>query len=199
MGGWMRGIGPDGTPKAPAIGADGAMLVEANAPITASPLVRVSDSFTRPNTVTQYAAQDEVSNSATQALAVPLHFVNVVSAVAGTGYLVKAAQRLIVASVSVTNAVFRLHLFRAAPTMVGDNLAWPFLSADSDNWIGYVDFALITEGAGSTVAAGLDDGLRLAFQTGAASRDLWGVILAKAAFTPIGLTVVKIDLVAEEA
>jgi hypothetical protein len=116
-----------------------------------------------------------------------------------TGYVVKATLRFDVAAVSVTNAVFRLWLFTAAPTMVGDNVAWPLLTADLANAVGYVDFALITEGAGSSGAYGLDDGLRLAFKCGVASKDLYGILIAKAAFTPITSTVVTASLTVELA
>ncbi len=176
---------------------DGNLLVAPTTDIIVSPLIKVTDTFTRPNTATQYAAQDEVSNNATQASAVPLHFANVAAANAGTGYLVKAVLEF--SRNVVTNAVFRLWLFNAAPTMVGDNLAYSLLHSERAARVGYVDFALLTEGGSSDCAEGLDDGLRLAFKCGAASRDLWGVLVAKAAYTPAGLEVVTVYLTAELA
>jgi hypothetical protein len=165
--------------------------------VIASPLVKVTDTFTRPNTTTQYLAADEVSNHATQASAVPLHFVGVVGANAGTGYLVKAVLEF--SRNVTTNAIFRLWLFNAAPTMVGDNLAYSLLHSERAARVGYVDFALITEGGSSDCAEALDDGLRLAFKCGAASKDLWGVLVAKAGYTPAGLEVVTVYLVVETA
>lgn len=171
------------------------------APITASPLQKASANFTRPNNATQYAAQDEVSNSTVQGTAAALTFANVVAANGDTGYIVKAKLKItgIAATASPTNGVFRLWLFNAAPTMVGDNAAWPLLDADAAKDNDYIDFAVITEGTGSTVLYALDDGLRLGFKCAAGSRNLYGLLLAKAAYTPTALSVWTVDLMAELA
>lgn len=172
--------------------------VALSAPISVAQLVVVSDEFTRPNTNTQYTSSDEVSNNATQVSAVPLHFVNVVANVGDTGYVVKAV--LNIGNKATTNAVFRLRLFNAVPVMVGDNLPWTLLQAVRAERQGYVDFALVTEDtANSNAAEGLDDGLRLPFKCGVASKDMWGIIIAKAGYTPTGLEVVTVTLTVELA
>lgn len=169
--------------------------------LIAGPLVRVSTNFTRPNDTNAYAAQDEVSNSTTQGSAVALTFADVVADNAATGYLVKASLKVtaIGATAPTTNATFRLWLFDAAPTMVGDNVAYPLLSAELAKAIGYVDFTLITEGTGSTALYGLDDGIRLAFKCGAASKNLYGLLLAKAAYVGTAQSVWTVELTAERA
>jgi hypothetical protein len=186
-------------------GGDGvtgsAINVEPVSPITAAPLVRVSANFTRPNDSSPYAAQDEVSNNTVQGSAAALTFSNVVAANGNTGYIVKATLRVtsIPATASATNAVFRLWIFDTAPTMVGDNVAWPLLTAELAKALGFVDFSLVTEGTGSTALYGLDDGLRLPFQCDAASKNLYGLILAKAGYTPTAQSIWTVHLMAELA
>lgn len=175
----------------------GGAAITLQSPITSAPLVKVTDSFTRPNTTTQYTASDEVSNNAAQASAVPLHFANVVSANGATGYVVHAA--LEISSKNVTNASFRLYLFNAAPVMVGDNVAYSLLHAERAARVGFIDFTLTSEGGSSDCAEG-EDTIKRAFKCGAASKDLWGVLVAKAGYTPAaGLEVVTVSLVADNA
>lgn len=175
---------------------DGALVT-----VAAAPLVKVSANFTRPNDTNAYAAQDEVSNNTAQGSAVALTFADVVASNGNTGYLVKASLKVtaIGATAPVTNATFRLWLFDAAPTMVGDNVAYPLLSAELAKAIGYVDFTLITEGTGSTAIYGLDDGLRLPFKCGAATKNLYGLLLAKAAYVGTAQSVWTVELLAELA
>lgn len=149
--------------------------------LTAAPLVRQTQVLTLPGTGGTYAAQDEVSDAAAAGSVVPIHWTNVVPANGGTGYIVKA--QLDVSTATVTNGVFRLWLFNAAPSANnGNDAPFVFRKADKAKRIGYVDFALITEGAGSDGAYALDDGLRLAFTCDAASRDIYGILVAKAAY-----------------
>ncbi|MGH2360442.1 MAG: hypothetical protein ACRDGM_07860 [bacterium] len=149
------------------------------------PLANASDAMTLPLVGGTYAAQDEVSDSAVGAMATPLNFANVVDGVGKSGYIVKAILESVsgAATFVVTNAVFRLWLFNAAPTtMFGNDSAFQLDAADKAKRVGYVDFALVTEGTGSDTGYGLDDGLRMAFTCDAGDVDLYGVLVAKAAY-----------------
>lgn len=78
-----------------------------------------SASFTRPADTTTYAASDLVANSTTAGSVTPVAL-TVVSRTAGQ----VAIRRLVLmkSTTSATNAAFRLHVFRSAPTVAnGDN------------------------------------------------------------------------------
>lgn len=169
--------------------------------LTAEPLSVVSANFTRPNTTTQYAINDEVSNDATAGSVVPLHFDNIVAANGDTGYIVKASLKVtgIPATASVTGALFRLYLFQTPMTPVGDNVVFPLLGADLADAECYIDFAMLTAGTGSTAMYGLDDGLRTPFKVDAASRDLYGLLIAMGTYTPTAQSVWTVRLFAELA
>jgi hypothetical protein len=181
------GLTAAGDEKSVRVNDDGEIVLASDQLVsTAYPLVLVTDSFTQPASGGgAFAAQDEVSDNATGGSATPLHFVNVVAANGDTGYIVLASLESVsgAATFVTTNAVFRLWLFNAAPTaMFGNDSPFQLDAADKAKRIVFIDFALITEGTGSDTGYGLDDGIRVAFKCDPASRDLWGVIVAKAAY-----------------
>jgi hypothetical protein len=162
------------------------------------PFRTTTDQVTLPGSGGQaYAAQDEVSDNATGGSATPLNFADAVSAVGGSGFIVKAV--IEASTATVANAVFRLWLFNAAPTMYGNDSPYQLDAADKAKRVGYVDFALITEGTGSDSAYGLDDGLRMAFTCDAADADLYGVLVAKAGYVWTNAQTFDITLTIEEA
>lgn len=175
----------------------GNLLVNPQSAITISPLSKVTAAITLPGAGGTYAAQDEVSNNATGGSATPFNWPDIVLANADTGYIVKAVIEC--SSPTVANAVFRLWLFNAAPTMYGNDSPYQLDAADKAKRIGYVDFALITEGTGSDAAYGLDDGVRLAFKAAAADRDLYGILVAKAAYVWTAAQTFDITLIVEQA
>lgn len=145
--------------------------------------VAVSATFARPANTTAYAANDEVSNNATQASAAPMTFAGCARVNAGSGYVTKV--RLFTDNKTVTNGTFRLWLFNATPTMVGDNAAYALLYAERAAHVGYVDLTLQTEdGTASTGAQAIDATVRIPFVCAAASTALYGILLAKGAYTP---------------
>lgn len=171
---------------------DGALVT-----VAAAALVQQTQTLTLPGSGGTYAAKDEVSDNATGGSATPLHWTNIAAANAGTGYLVKA--QIEASTAVVANATFRLWLFNAAPTMYGNDSPYQLDAADQAKRIGYVDVTLVTEGTGSDGAYAVDDGLRLAFKTGAASRDLYGILVAEAAYVWAAAQTFKITLTAELA
>lgn len=161
----------------PKYNESGALLVAPTTPITASPLLTSEVTLTLPGVGGTYAAQDAVS----AASPAPLLFENVHTEEGGTGYIVKAWIES--STAIVANGVFRLWLFNAAPTNPAANdAAQPFLKADKAKRIGYIDFALLTEGTGSDGAYALDDGLRLPFTCAEDDTDLYGIVIAKAGY-----------------
>lgn len=176
-----------------------AVLDEAtlNFNIAALPLVTKSSSITLPAAGGTYAAQDEVSNHATGGSVTPFNFADLVAANGDSGYIVKATIEANTAIVA--NAVFRLWLFNATPVANGNDSQYQLDATDKAKRVGYIDFALLTEGTGSDSAYGLDDGVRLAIHTAAADRDLYGLLVAKAAYVWGAGQVIEIALTVEQA
>lgn len=198
------GTTDDGKEVALQVNADGQLRLAADQlAVTVYPLVVVGANFVQPASGEgAFAAQDEISDNATGGSATPLHFIDVVPANGGTGYIVKAELETVsgAATFVVTNAVFRLWLLNAAPAaMFGNDSPFQLDAADEAKRVGYVDFALVTEGTGSDTGYGLDDGLRLAFQCAGGSKDLFGVLVAKAAYTWTNSQTWKVKLTVEPA
>jgi hypothetical protein len=90
--------------------------------------------FTRPNDTTAYASGDLVANSTTAGSVVPITF----RLVYGRGLMIHRAG-LSKSTASVTNAAFRLHIYKDSPTVAnGDNGAW---SSISGKYQGSIDLA----------------------------------------------------------
>lgn len=165
--------------------------------VIANPLVKVTASMTLPAAGGTYAAQDEISNHATGGSVTPLNFADVAAANGGTGYIVKAV--IETSTAVVANAILRLWLFSVSPTAYGNDSPLQIDYADRAKRVGYIDFALLTEGTGSDGAYALDDGIRLAFKTDAADRDLYGLLEAKAGYVWGAAQTFEITLLAELA
>ena len=110
-----------------------------------------------------------------------LQFDNVVGPI-GSGYVVGG--QLEASGDAVASGSFRLWIFTAAPTMVGDNAAYGLLNSEREERIGFLDFTLETEDttAGNTVVSYAQD-KRIPFQN-TADNHLYGVLVAEAAYTP---------------
>ena len=131
---------------------------------------------------TQYAINDVVNNSTDAGSATVFTFVNAGRVNGGTGYITNV--RLVKSTVTTTNAVFRVWLYGTAPTPLADNTPFTLLYANKAIRLGYVDFSFTTEGSGSDSASAAAYNVNLKFACAANSRDLYGVIEAKAAYTP---------------
>src|SRR5712691_5766738 len=90
-----------------------------------------SATFTRPADTTAYTSGDLVGNSTTAGSVVPISFTFPAKRVKLYG------AKITKSAAAVTNAKFRLHLYKDSPTPAnGDNGAW---STTSANWIGSID------------------------------------------------------------
>jgi hypothetical protein len=150
-------------------------------------LQTVSVSFTRPADTTAYAAGDLVANSTTAgSVVVPV----LTSAVREEGSCIRIERvRLRKTSTSLTNASFRVYIFRAAPTpSVGDNGALNASGVmaldDVANLVGWSDITLdrsATAGAAGRGIPSAGSGMTASPTTGTS---LYAVVEATAAYTP---------------
>lgn len=140
---------------------------------------RVSATFTRPADTAAYAAGDAMGSSTSTPTI--LTFANSARISAGTGIITKA--RLVKNSTNTTNAAFRLWLFSSSPTGANDNAVFILSYSSAGSRLGYIDFpAFVTEGTGSDCAE--CEVIGLASQFYAAATSLFGVLVARAAYTP---------------
>lgn len=138
-------------------------------------------SFSRPADTTAYAAGDLVANSITAGSVVPMELA-CARRPGGTGQVVRV--RLRKSGAVLTNASFRVHFYRTAPTPAnGDNGAW--LTNGALTYLGAFDITMdraFTDGATGT---GVPlTGPVMVFAADAALTSLFALIEARAAYTP---------------
>lgn len=143
----------------------------------------LSSNFTRPSDTTAYASGDLVANSTTAGSVVPLSWT---VGNADEGMMVKRI-RIKKSGTTVTNASFRVHLYESSPTCSnGDNGTW--LTTVS-NYMGCMDitvdkaFSDAAAGVGS-VPSGNGTEIVLSVLTGATDKTIYGLVEARAAYTP---------------
>lgn len=140
--------------------------------------------MTRPADTTAYASGDLIANSTTAGSVVPLAFAGLGATVGIVGARIRKS------TTSLTNAQVRLHLFSSAPTVsVGDNAAFDSTGAlgiaDAAGYLGYIDMTFDTSGTAGASARGVPTSpstTRLV--SSPASGGLWGLLEARAAYTP---------------
>lgn len=152
----------------------------------------VGTELTRPSDANAYAIGDAIANSTTANLVTPLQF-TAGRAVGGTGRIIGA--ELVVDSATAFGAI-RLHLFNTTPFAAAgfqaDNsalaLTYTALKTGSagalPNYIGYIDFTSFQAQSASAVAIGAANLTELAFACAAASQTIFGLLEARAVFTP---------------
>lgn len=147
----------------------------------------VEKKFTRPDNTTAYADGELVGNSATAADVVALKFpVNTEK-----GIMIRRA-RLRKSGVDPTNASFRLHLWNTKPKVPtnGDNGALAVSNLPA--YLGYFDFVLATVWADGVVGFAVPAvGSDIVTQCDGA---IYGLLEAKAAYTPVALEVFGVQL-----
>lgn len=170
--------------EAPYVGSDNPLPVAAGRVV-----VVTAPTMTRPADTTAYAAGDLVANSTTAGSVVPLEF----DVGGGSGMVRKIRIRTNRTSGGTTNAVFRVFLFRTAPTVAGgDNAA--FNPANAANFIDAMDVVLneqFSDGAAnsSNGAAG-----EINYSLPSGSTKLFGLIRAGAAYTPASAEQISVAL-----
>lgn len=155
--------------------------------------VVVEDSYTRPATTTQYAAGDQVSDSASAPAALEFEAARFEG---GTGVILDA---LCISSANqATKPNLRLYLFDTEPTPNNDNAAWAPSDADMLNLIGVVEFSAwevgtSTAGAGGNCAS-LVKGLNLAFKAVAGSQTIYGLLVERGTYTPVSAELLTVRM-----
>ncbi len=141
-------------------------------------------SFTRPANVTQYAAGEEVSNSATAASVVPLKFENVSRSPFFTATILDAM--LVEDTNESTLPSLELWLFTSPPVTAGDNVTCAFSDADLTDRLVHVipfnvSYAGILSTGGNTVWTA--PGINQSFY--APGGNLFGIYIVRSAYTPL--------------
>lgn len=122
-----------------------------------------------------------------------LRFQSIVGANIQGGRLIKA--RVVTNNATVTNGTLRLYLFNAPATIIVDNGAWTFLYADRSPLLGKsADLVLATEGSGSDCAGAQDVASAIPFGLPAGSRDIFGILVAEAAYVPASGQTVFVEI-----
>lgn len=148
-------------------------------------------SFTRPADTTAYASGDLVANSTTAGSVTPLSFV--LGGFSALGQLRLVRARITKSGTTATNANFRLHLYQSSPTPAnGDNGAWS--TSGAADWLGNIDVTSMlafTDGCTGTgsLPAGSEAFLRLK-----AGATIYGLLEAKAAYTPASAEVFTVTI-----
>lgn len=149
-----------------------------------------SANFTRPADTTAYASGDLVANSTTAGSVTVMTFTigRGSSGAAASGMIRRA--RLRKTGTSTTNASFRLHLYRSAPTPSnGDNGAW--LTNNAADYVGAIDITAdkaFTDGAIGNGTPNTGSEINFTHQT------YYGLLEARAAYTPASAEVFTIEL-----
>ena len=139
--------------------------------------VQIGAEFARPADTNPYAIGDGVNNSVT--VPAPLIFTGACPVNGGSGSVISV--QLSKSGPSVASASFRLYLFNVSPTMVNDNAAYNILYSERVGFQGYVDLVLEAEGTGAFKW----QSCAISFQCAAADTRLFGLLVAKGAYTPI--------------
>lgn len=146
---------------------------------------RVPATFTRPANATAYASGQMVANSTTAGSVTPIALA--VARVNG-GTAAIPTLKLGKSSTGVTNASFRVHLYRNSPTASnGDGGAW---LTTSSVYLGYADVTMdkvfTDEASGTGVLKDSAGNARtLLTDTAAGSQNIYALIEARAAYTPV--------------
>lgn len=161
--------------------------------------------LTRPGDTNAYSIGDAIANSTTAGSVVPLQFT--VARVAG--YTGRVTGALLTVNSASAFGFTRLHLFNQAPFAAAgyqaDNAALALTytalktgaAGTNPNYIGYIDFNGFQAQSSAAVSEGACDLTELDFTPAAASQVIFGLLEARAAFTPAnaGTFNVTLDIV----
>lgn len=159
-------------------------------PWTVGLTATVSATFTRPNDANAYTAGDVVADSTSTATI--LKFKNVARTQGGGGVIQSAI--LVDSIAAATKPDLELYLFDAPPAMQADNAAWNPTDPEMLACVGVIAFPL---GAFKTAGAnGIIDstGIAKAYNCAANTQDLYGILVARNAYTPTALEVFEVRL-----
>lgn len=152
-------------------------------------IVAPSSNFTRPADTTAYASGDLVANSTTAGSVTPLSWV---IARSDTGSVFIRRFKLSKTNTTITSASFRLHLYTASPTVTnGDNGAW--LSTES-GYLGSLDITVDKVFSASSAGYGVPQNGYEINAALASGLTIYGLLEARAAYTPANAEVLTVSL-----
>lgn len=140
-----------------------------------------SANFTRPANTTAYASGQLVANSTTAGSVAAMQFS--CSRIA-TGSFMLRRVKLSKSGTGITNALFRLHLFRAAPATITNGDGGTFSVSGAADYIGAFDVSVdrtFTDGAAGVgvPVVGTDMSIKLA-----SGSVIYGLVEARGSYTP---------------
>ena len=174
------------------LGSDGSSASSSTNPITTGGIGKLaSANFTRPSDTTQYASGDLVANSTTAGSVAAMQFT--VARIAGGSGMIRRA-RLRKSGTSVTNAAFRLHLYRVTPATItnGDNGAWS--TSGNADYMGAIDVTVdraFTDGASGNGVPMTGNEINFDLTSG---QIIYGLLEARGAYTPANAEVFTVEL-----
>lgn len=153
-------------------------------------IINASATFTRPADTTAYASGDLVANSTTAGSVSPMSLT--VVGIRNGGFILRRV-KVAKSGTSTTNALFRLHLYSAAPTIAnGDNAAWS--TSGVSDYLGAFDITVdraFTDGAcGIGVPVSGFDVVRKV----SGGQIIYGLLEARGAYPPASAEVFTITL-----
>lgn len=156
-------------------------------------LIRASANFTRPADTTAYASGDLVANNTAAASVVPLSWT---AARTVTGLFQVRAALMRKSDAGVTNAQFRLHLFSATPTIAttGDNGVFASVVTGYTTHLGFIPITVAQVFAAGSTGRGVPNEGQEILAVAGAGRLLYGLLEARAAWTPTSAEVLTVDL-----
>ena len=158
----------------------------------------MTGSFTRPSNTDPYTSGDLVANSVTAGSVTAVEIRHIGNRPAGTAIIRRANVRK--SGTSVTNAAFRVHLYRVSTITCanGDNGAWS--TNQVANYIGAFDVTSMRAFTDGAYGAGVPlNGSESMVKLDAAVQSVWALIEARGAYTPASAEVftIGIDLIDE--
>lgn len=139
-------------------------------------------SFTRPSDTTAYTAEDSVNETGGVTTCLTFTVEDALPINLGSSLQIKTAI-LRTNSNNTTNGSFRLNLYDQSVSSFVDNSPFPMLWANRAKKVGYIDFTLATGGSGSDSSEAVVTDVNVSVR--AQSTALYGVLIAKAAYTPV--------------
>lgn len=161
-------------------------------------MVEANATITRPADTNAYLANDTIADKTSGATI--LTFANMARRVGKGGYITGIR---IGTNKDDFLAQFRLHLFKTAPTVLGDNVPMTApLYADIDEYLGHITLpTAILQAATSAVYSQQDTTLEppvaIPYLCGAAETSLYGMLETRTALTPASGQLFDIRLMAE--
>ncbi len=170
---------------------------------TITGIVQPSATFTRPSDTTQYAVGDLIANSVVGGSVTPLTWRMGTTTTDKQSFYVPGI-RLKIDKASLTSAQFRVHLYKAAPTVAGtgDNGVFGTDVSGNANEIGTYDVTMVSLHADgvngiAVPTEGVIEPQHVIGQAPGSYVVLYGLIEALATYTPASASIITAELIVE--